>query len=61
MPPMRLEFFWTIDSLLNSENEWVKVIDIQNIDESVQTYNLKRIEKTKTFFVEGFLTHNKNH
>lgn len=47
------------DSLLNIEKKWIKIVNIKHVNEKVQTYNLKKVDKTNTFFAEGFLAHNK--
>jgi len=47
------------DSILNIEKKWIKIVDIKHVNEKVQTYNLKKVDKTNTFFAEGFLAHNK--
>lgn len=47
------------DFLLNIEKKWVRIISIRHINERTQTYNLKKVDKTNTFFAEGFLVHNK--
>ena len=49
------------DSILNIENKWIKIAGIKHVKEKVKTYNLKKVDKTNTFFAEGFLAHNKNH
>ena len=47
------------DFILNIEKKWIKIIEIKYINKKVQTYNLKKVDKTNTFFAEGFLAHNK--
>lgn len=47
------------DHMLNIEKKWIKIANIQHVNEKVQTYNLKKVDKTNTFFAEGFLAHNK--
>ena len=47
------------DYILSLSKEWVKIVDISHINKKVQTYNLKKVDKTNTFFAEGFLAHNK--
>ena len=47
------------DYVLNIEKKWIKIINLKHINEKVQTYNLKKVDKTNTFFAEGFLAHNK--
>ena len=58
---MKTKKIKTGDYILNIEKKWIKIIDIKHINEKVQTYNLKSVSKTKTFFAEGFLAHNKQH
>lgn len=48
------------DYLLNIEKKWIKIVNIKHVNEKVQTYNLKKVDKTSTFFAEGFLAHNKD-
>jgi hypothetical protein len=47
------------DFLLNENNEWVRVLSIEYIEGSVQTYNLKSVDWFN-FYANGFLVHNKN-
>lgn len=47
------------DYLLNQDKEWIEVLSMEHIEKKTQTFNLKTIEKTNTFFAEGFLAHNK--
>lgn len=47
------------DYLLDINKKWIQIKKIEHIKEKVQTYNLKRVDKTDTFFAEGFLAHNK--
>jgi hypothetical protein len=49
----------TGDYVLNIEKKWIKITNIKHVNEKVQTYNLKKVDKTNTFFAEGFLAHNK--
>ncbi len=41
------------------QDNWVKIIGIVHIVEEVQTYNLKKVSNTNTFFAGGVLVHNK--
>ena len=45
--------------ILNVDKQWIKIIGLKHVNEKVQTYNLKKVDKTNTFFAEGFLAHNK--
>ena len=47
------------DSVLNIEKKWIRITSIKHVKEKVQTYNLKKVNNTNTFFAEGFLAHNK--
>jgi len=47
------------DYLLAFGKLWKKVIDITYTKGKIQTYNLKTIEKSHTFFAENILAHNK--
>ncbi|MDP3765002.1 MAG: Hint domain-containing protein, partial [Nanoarchaeota archaeon] len=49
------------DYLLNIDKKWIRIADIRHVKEKVQTYNLKKVDKTNTFFAESFLAHNKQH
>ena len=49
------------DSILHNTKGWVKIKNLQYIKGKVQTYNLKKIEKNKNFFANGFLVHNKGY
>lgn len=44
---------------VKTENDWKQIIGWLRQDGGVQTYNLKNVEDTHTFFVEGSLVHNK--
>jgi hypothetical protein len=47
------------DEVLSSTGSWVEIAGIEHVEERVQTYNLKRVSNTNTFFAGGFLVHNK--
>ena len=47
------------DQVLKLNNKWVEIINIIHVKERVQTYNLKKVSKTNTFFAGGVLVHNK--
>ncbi|MBN4049237.1 hypothetical protein JYT91_01325, partial [archaeon AH-315-M20] len=49
------------DYILNVSKEWVQIIDLQYVDESVTTYDLWYIANTRTYFADGFLAHNREH
>lgn len=48
------------NEILTKDGTWNKIINMQRFDGNVQTYNLKEISNTHTFYVEGLLTHNKD-
>jgi len=47
------------DEIFNENGNWVELTDWNYIKGAVQTFNLKNIEETHTFFAEGLLVHNK--
>lgn len=47
------------DSIFTEDNTWVVVTGFDYVKENVQTYNLKDINSTHTFFADGLLVHNK--
>lgn len=47
------------DSVLNSKGLYVPINKITYEEKIIQTYNLKTIEQTKTFYANGYLAHNK--
>ena len=47
------------DFVFTKDKEFLNITSIEHIKEQVQTYNLKTIKKTNTFFAEGILVHNK--
>jgi len=49
------------DYILNASKEWVQIINLEYVNETVQTYDLEHISNTNTYFADGFLAHNRNH
>ena len=47
------------DKVLTQNNYWKEITQINRIDEVIQTYNLKSVSNTNTFFADGCLVHNK--
>ena len=47
------------DEVLKLDGKWVRITNIIHIKERVQTYNLKKVSKTNTFFAGDVLVHNK--
>ncbi|MFH2028336.1 MAG: hypothetical protein ABIJ08_04320, partial [Nanoarchaeota archaeon] len=47
------------DKILNVNKRWIKIKEITHIREKVQTYNLKHVSNTNTFFANDILVHNK--
>lgn len=48
------------DYLKTEENTWVQILSMKYIPGNVQTYNLKSVEGTYSFFADGIWAHNKN-
>ncbi|MBU0757110.1 MAG: hypothetical protein KKF44_03515 [Nanoarchaeota archaeon] len=53
------EHYYVGDLMFNKDGKFVRIVDIIRVDENVQTFNLKRVSKTNTFFAGGVLVHNK--
>lgn len=48
------------DYVLKNDLSWSKVVKFERFEGDVQTYNLKKINRTHTFFAENILVHNKD-
>lgn len=47
------------DEVFKIDSRWVKVTSIAYVNTPIQTYNLKRVSNTNTFYAAGVLVHNK--
>ncbi|NTV24123.1 MAG: hypothetical protein HGA85_07195, partial [Nanoarchaeota archaeon] len=47
------------DKVYQADGSWETIVSIDHTVEEVQTYNLKSVSGTNTFFAEGVLVHNK--
>ncbi len=47
------------DKIFNENGNWVELTDWNYVKGPIQTFNLKNIGETHTFFAEGLLVHNK--
>jgi hypothetical protein len=48
------------DELFTSSNEWKTIESIEYVEGEIETFNLKEVGDTHTFFANGVLVHNKH-